>query len=242
MASTTSHSPPKLSFAVILLPDYQWLDAAGPIDYLNNHSQARLTAMNSDPKLVAKAPILTWYYVASTLDPVPASSGPKETPTHTFETCPPVNYVLMPGTLLNPPLPPEFIKFVQQRYADPSVTFLTVCTGSLTLAPTGILDHHRVASNKAALKYLAQSGQLNRKVHWVGDRRWVKDGKVWSAAGITSGIDLAAEFARVYFDKEVVEKAKETAEEVPRPDQPDPYAWMLEGVDLGDGHEHCHRG
>ena len=99
-----------------------------------------------------------------------------------------------------------------------------------------------MASNKAALKYLAQSGQLNRKVHWVGDRRWVKDGKVWSAAGITSGIDLAAEFARVYFDKEVVEKAKETAEEVPRPDQPDPYAWMLEGVDLGDGHEHCHRG
>jgi hypothetical protein len=31
----------------------------------------------------------------------------------------------------------------------------------------------------------------------------VKDGEVWNATGITSGIDLAASFARVSFDKDV---------------------------------------
>ena len=52
-------------------------------------------------------------------------------------------------------------------------------------------SHLREASNKKALKRLAQSEQMNR--------RWVKDGEVWDAAGITSGTDLA----RVCFDKDV---------------------------------------
>jgi len=197
--------------------------------------------MHSDPALVAKAPILTWYYVASTLDPIVASPGPKQTPTHTFATCPRVDYVFIPGISPDQAIPPELTKFLQTRFADPEVGFLTVCTGSIALAPTGILNHLRVASNKKVLQYLAQSGQLDQNIHWVGDRRWVKDGKVWSAAGITSGIDLAAEFARVYFDKDVVEEAKEIAEEVPKPDTPDPYAWILKGIDLGYGDHHPHK-
>ena len=69
----------------------------------------------------------------------------------------------------------------------------------------------------------------------------MKDGKVWSSAGVTSGIDLAAEFARVYFDKDVVEEAKQIAEEVPKPDTPDPYAWILKGIDLGYGDHLPHK-
>ena len=42
------------------------------------------------------------------------------------------------------------------------------------------------------------------------NRRWVKDGEVWDAAGITSGIDLA----RVCFDKDVGCKEKGIVEEV----------------------------
>lgn len=62
----------------------------------------------------------------------------------------------------------------------------------------------------------------------------MKDGKIWSATGITSKIDdLAAEFPRMYFDKEVVEEAKDDAEAVPKPDTPDPYPWILKGIDLG---------
>ena len=58
------------------------------------------------------------------------------------------------------------------------------------------------------------------------------DGKFWSAAGVTAGIDLSAEFARVHFDPEIVEMAKEGGEEKPKPDTPDDFAYMLKGVDL----------
>ncbi|KIK04956.1 hypothetical protein K443DRAFT_643519 [Laccaria amethystina LaAM-08-1] len=126
-------------------------------------------------------------------------------------------------------------KFVKKGWADPKVLFLTVCTGSLFLAQTGVQNGHQVASNTMALKMVVDAGKLNRAVHWVGDARWVKDGRVWSAAGITAGIDLAAEFTRTFFDLEVVEFAKVISEEVVHWDRPDPYAWVLESVDLGAG-------
>ena len=44
----------------------------------------------------------------------------------------------------------------------------------------------------------------------------------------------------MYFDKDVVE-AKEVAEEVPKPDTPDPYAWISKGIDLGYYGDHPHR-
>jgi transcriptional regulator GlxA family with amidase domain len=73
---------------------------------------------------------------------------------------------------------------------------------------------------------------LRKQVKWVGDRRWIVDGKIWSAAGVTAGIDLAAEFARVHFDPEIVELVKAVNEETPRPDRPDDWAHLLDGVDL----------
>jgi putative intracellular protease/amidase len=140
----------------------------------------------------------------------------------------------MPGNLLNPAVPPAFTEFVQTRFADPKVRFLTICTGSIVLTPTGILNHLRVASNKKGLKYLVQSGQLDHNVHWVGEG--------WEGVerSLDNDIDLAAEFARVYFDMDVVEEAKEISEEAPKPDTPDPCAWILTGIDLGYGDHHPH--
>lgn len=71
-----------------------------------------------------------------------------------------------------------------------------------------------------------------KNVTWIGDRRWIVDGKIWSSAGVTAGIDLVAEFARIHFDPEVVELAKEASEEKPKPDTPDHFAYMLKGIDL----------
>ncbi|KAF8883348.1 hypothetical protein CPB84DRAFT_1750691 [Gymnopilus junonius] len=64
-------------------------------------------------------------------------------------------------------------------------------------------------------------GSLN-KVKWLGDRRWHIDRKVWSSAGVTAGIDLAAEFARQHFDKEIVKLAEDVTEYKPNPAHPDP--------------------
>jgi len=69
-------------------------------------------------------------------------------------------------------------------------------------------------------------------VKWVGDRRWIVDGKVWSSAAITAGMDLASEFARVHFDEEVVNLTKQVMEYEGQKAQPDKWASILDGVDL----------
>lgn len=109
---------------------------------------------------------------------------------------------------------------------------LTVCTGSLGIAQSGVLDGLSVCSNKITLKGLAGAGILNHRVKCVGDRRWIVDGKVWSAVGITAGVDLAAEFARVHFDPVVVKIVQDCSEYEPKPDQPDPFAAIFDDIPL----------
>ncbi|KAF8961958.1 class I glutamine amidotransferase-like protein [Flammula alnicola] len=216
-------SPKTLNLGLLLLPGFQWLDAAGPVDYLNNHSHAeieKLIPLGEDKSMLDKAPYMNWHYISNDLSPVHATSGPPQVPTCTYGNCPPLDYLIVPGPDLTTPLP-EGCAFAA-----------VVCTGSLAITPTGILDGLNVCSNKYALRALAKAGMLYRKVKWVGDRRWIVDGKVWSSAGITAGLDLAAEFARVHFDPALVQLGKDLSEYTPLPAQPDAFARLLEGVDL----------
>ncbi|KAJ3560002.1 hypothetical protein NP233_g11114 [Leucocoprinus birnbaumii] len=220
-----------LHLGLVLFSEFQLLDAVGPVDYLNNHSKGYLKSLNL-PELEAKAPVMKWYHIAETLEPVQASSGPALIPTHTFSNPPEhLDYLIVPGpdpTLKFSPACTEFFKTQFPKLK----AILTVCTGSIALSQTGLLDGHKVCSNKWVLRRFAQAGLLRKEVTWIGDRRWIIDGKVWSGGGVTAGIDLAAEFARVHFDPEIVEISKELSEETPKPDIPDDWAKLLDGVKL----------
>lgn len=61
----------------------------------------------------------------------------------------------------------------------------SVCTGSLLLGAAGLLDGKRATSNWLVLDALRQFG-----ADPVGGR-WVEDGKIITAAGVTAGIDMA---------------------------------------------------
>ncbi|KAF9010728.1 ThiJ/PfpI [Cyathus striatus] len=220
-----------INFGVLLLPEFQLLDATGPIDHINSHSKHYLSSVQTP--LADKAPVIKWHYISYTQDltPMAATSGPLLIPTCTYADCPPLDYLLVPGPDPNKPLPAGCAEFVKRRIGELKLLLL-VCTGSLVIAQTGILDGLQVCSNKFALKMMKESGRLRKEVKWVGDRRWTKDGKVWSAAGVTAGIDLAAEFARVHFDPDIVQIVELLTEYAPKPDQPDDFCNILEGVVL----------
>jgi len=240
-----------LKWGLLMLPHFQWLDAVGPVDLINTHSQATLKHLQFPEALVAKAPIIHWSYISHDLSPMIASSGPPQTPTETYKTCPQLDYLIIPGPDPDQPLPEGCAEFLKRQFGGLKA-LITVCTGSLAIASTGLLDGLQVCSNKFVLRSMAQNGslnknvtgvddlyktmkwkgELNKKVSWVGDRRWVVDGKVWSAAGVTAGMDLAAEFVRVHFDEAVVNLAKQLMEFEGKKAQPDPWASIMDGVDL----------
>ena len=224
-------SPTTLHIGLLLFPEYQWLDAAGSVDYFNNHSQAMMKKLNVPKAVLDKAPIMVWHYIYSDLTPIQATTGPLQIPSCTYADCPPLDLLFVPGPDPGAPLPNGCAEFLRERIPKLKA-LLTVCTGSMAIAQAGVLDGLCVCSNKVVLKMFAEAGTLNHNVTWVGDRRWTRDGKVWSSAGITAGIDLSAEFARVHFDPEVVRLAKLVSEHEPLPDKPDPFAKILEGIDL----------
>ncbi|KAJ3533749.1 hypothetical protein NMY22_g7204 [Coprinellus aureogranulatus] len=228
-----------LEFGVLLPPKYQLLDAVGAVDYLNNHSYENLSWLASfapiPEALLKKAPVINWHWISATgdLEPVPASSGPPFVPTATFKTAPQLDYLLVPGPDPSIKMSTEATEWLRGQFPGLKA-LLTVCTGSMYLAQTGLLDGLQAATNKFTLKLVVEMGNFEKfsKVKWVPDARWVVDGKVWSAAGVTAGLDLAAEFARVHFDKELVEMSRIGCEYQPLPAKPDAFAFILKDVQL----------
>jgi transcriptional regulator GlxA family with amidase domain len=64
----------------------------------------------------------------------------------------------------------------------------SVCTGAFLLAEAGLLDGRRATSHWAWCESLARRYPA---VHVESDRIFVRDGDVWTSAGITAGMDLA---------------------------------------------------
>jgi len=94
--------------------------------------------------------------------------------------------VVVPGGRGSRPLMEDEELLGWLREADRHTKWTTsVCTGSLLLGAAGLLEGRRATSNWLVLEALRQFG-----ADPVGGR-WVEDGKVITAAGVTAGIDMA---------------------------------------------------
>ena len=73
---------------------------------------------------------------------------------------------------------------------------MTVCTGSILLATTGVLDGYKATTNK--IDFTA-TVPLGPKVDWVKKARWVEDGKFFTSSGVSAGMDMTlAVIAHLY--------------------------------------------
>src|SRR5262245_51683631 len=74
------------------------------------------------------------------------------------------------------------------RCAARAARFGSVCSGAFVLAALGLLDKKRVATHWRACDLLASmfpAAAVNR------DALFVTDGKLWTSAGVTTGIDMS---------------------------------------------------
>lgn len=85
---------------------------------------------------------------------------------------------------------------------------LTVCTGSSLLAKTGLLDNRRATSNKKAFDWVTS---ISNKVNWIKQARWTVDGKYYTSAGVSAGIDMTFGFLS---DLHGIELARQLAFEI----------------------------
>jgi putative intracellular protease/amidase len=84
----------------------------------------------------------------------------------------------------------------------------TVCTGTAILAKTGLLDGKKATSNKKAFDWVITHGE---NVNWIRKARWIKDGKFYTSAGVSAGMDMTLGFLE---DMHGLEFARKTAFEI----------------------------
>ena len=82
---------------------------------------------------------------------------------------------------------PVLVDWVRER-ASQARRIASVCTGAFLLAAAGVLDGRRAATH---WMYCARFAQRFPTVHVEPDPIFVRDGPVWTSAGVTAGIDLA---------------------------------------------------
>ncbi|HET6954370.1 MAG TPA: DJ-1/PfpI family protein, partial [Acidimicrobiales bacterium] len=82
---------------------------------------------------------------------------------------------------------PELIAWLR-RAAGRSRRVTSVCSGAFLLAAAGLLDGRRATTHWSVCDLMAE---LHPEVEVDRDRIYVRDGPVWTSAGVTAGMDLA---------------------------------------------------
>lgn len=85
---------------------------------------------------------------------------------------------------------PELVQWVIGRSRD-AVRTASVCSGAMLLAEAGLLDGRR------AVTHWGRCAEFARRfpaVRLEPDPIFIRDGNVWTSAGVTAGIDLALSF------------------------------------------------
>jgi putative intracellular protease/amidase len=100
-----------------------------------------------------------------------------------------------------------------REHAEGSGTVLSVCNGAQVLADAGLLDGRRATANWANM---AEWERRYPDTEWVRGLRYVEDGNVLTAAGVTSGVGATLHVIRGYVGEEA---ATTLAQKIGYPDQ-----------------------
>ena len=157
----------------------QCLDLAGPMDVLAEANRFLPAAAHYRITILGTVP-----------GPVTCSNGLTIQPHGTWQTCTaPPDLLLVPGGPRLPGLAPDgalsaWLRSVGMR----SGRMASVCNGAFLLAHAGLLDGLHVTTHWNDASTLAARFP---RVHVEPDRIFLRQGRIYTSAGVTAGIDLA---------------------------------------------------
>lgn len=183
-----------ITFGIVIFPNVEELDFVAPFEVL---SYANKVQPNSTKVLL----------IAPSLEPVHAFNGLRILPDVTFENCPTLDILLFPGGKGRMTWMKEtsMQNFIQKHSKE--VTYLTsVCTGAFFLAEAGVLKGKEATTYYTAFDELATYG-VN-----VVSSKVVRDGKIITAAGVSSGLELGFYLLRELFGAPLAQEVAERIE------------------------------
>ena len=126
--------------------------------------------------------------VANGEGPIRCAHGLRVIPDVAWQGVNGLDVLLLPGGNANSQLADEGLLERLRALSDGGTLMTSVCTGALVLAKAGLLDGRPATTHWAALDSLARHGT---DVRVDAESRFVDDGNVITAAGVSAGIDMA---------------------------------------------------
>src|SRR5580692_353633 len=183
-----------LQIGILLFPKVTQLDFTGPLQVFSSVPGAKIH--------------LIW----KRIEPVASDSVMMLTPTTTFDGCPQLDVICVPGGMGTDDMvnDEEMLAFLRKQ-AEGARYVTSVCTGSLVLGAAGLLRGYRAATHWSAMEYLSAFGATPTKTRVCSDRNRITGG------GVTAGIDFALTVVSVLLDRASAEAIQLRLEYNPSP-------------------------
>lgn len=187
-----------MNFGIVIFPEVEELDFVGPWEMLTMWSK-----LAAGPK--------NCVVVAEKREPVKCAKGLSVNPHVSFADCPPLDYLLVPGGMgtRREVDNPAMLRFLAVQ-APGCEALLSVCTGAFVLHAAGLLSGKTATTHWGSLDRLRALGDVN-----VVEERFVRDGNVWSSAGVSAGTDLMLAFIAHTAGEEAASRVQLQAEYYP---------------------------
>ncbi|MFM2250251.1 MAG: hypothetical protein RLZZ358_1178 [Bacteroidota bacterium] len=193
---------------ILIFDDVEVLDFAGPFEVFSVANQ------------LADYQILEVHTVAFNKEVIRAKNGLQVLPDKNLDQLDRIDYLVLPGgdgskkVIQNQPLMASLQNLVSQTEWT-----MSVCSGSRILGKLSLLDqksyctHHEVFESMASL---VPSGIPKPEHRFIQS-----DSRIWTAAGISAGIDLALHLVELTFGKELALATATYMEYTPYPNTHD---------------------
>jgi len=175
---------------IVLFENIEVLDFCGPFEVF---SVTRLDENNRREKPSPFEVLL----VAEHSGPVTTTGNMQVIPHYAFANCPRLDILVVPGGWgtrreLSNPVMREWLR----ARAGEVETLTSVCTGAMLLGSAGLLDGLHATTHWRSLAWMRESFPA---VTVEFDKHVVVDGRVFTSAGISAGIDMALRVVARYF-------------------------------------------
>jgi putative intracellular protease/amidase len=161
---------PKLNVAILVFDGVQIIDYTGPYEVLGSGRRRNV------------------YTVAEKPEAITTNMGMRVVPNYTFQNQPKPDIMVIPGGGVKQHLDNQnVIKWVQESAAQAKYV-MSVCNGAFFLAKAGLLDGLEATTTAGLIEELRAFAPKTRV---VSDKRFVDNGKIITAGGLSSGIDGA---------------------------------------------------
>jgi transcriptional regulator GlxA family with amidase domain len=190
------------NIAIVLFENAEELDFVGPWEVFTMLSQVERDSCSV-------------YTVSEKGGEVRCAKGMRVLADHSFQTSPLPDILVIPGghgtrrEIENEAM----LSWVKQAAASAEIS-TSVCTGSFILHAAGLLEGRRATTHWASLDYLRGRGVD------IVEERFVDEGNIITAAGVSAGIDMALHVVGRLWSPPIARKVQKAIEYFPEP----PYA------------------